>query len=191
MDRGPIGPHITCATIRKQRVDMQRHVETGQLVQDAHPTLLEVLMKSVLTVECAPCSVKLTKIKPHVVGSALDSRTGHLAARRARLPPPGRAEAQTQTSQASRGSNLNPNGDVAYVAWYVCEAVARGKEEHIASETRAARDCPVPTGEGGIHLRGYGYGCVSERSLRAYFLALSLALLRATAWVVLPVPSLG
>ena len=29
---------------------MQRHVETGQLVQDAHPTLLEVLMKSVLTV---------------------------------------------------------------------------------------------------------------------------------------------
>ena len=38
-----------------------------------------------------------------------------------------------------------------------------GKEEHIASETRAARNCPVPTGEGGIHLRGYGHGCVSDR----------------------------
>ena len=37
-----------------------KHVETGQLVQDAHPTRLEVLMKSVLTMECAPCSVKLT-----------------------------------------------------------------------------------------------------------------------------------
>ena len=33
---------------------MQRHVETGQFVQDAHSTLLEVLMKSVLTMECAP-----------------------------------------------------------------------------------------------------------------------------------------
>ena len=32
-----------------------------------------------------------------------------------------------------------------------------GKEEHIASETRAARNCPVPTGEGAIHLRGYVY----------------------------------
>ena len=31
MDRGPSGPHITCATNRKQRVDMQRHVETGQV----------------------------------------------------------------------------------------------------------------------------------------------------------------
>ena len=43
----------------------------------------------------------------------------------------------------------------ADAARYVCEAVARGKEEHIAPETRAARDCSVPTGEGGIHLRGY------------------------------------
>ena len=42
-----------------------------------------------LTMECAPCSVKLTKIKPHVVGNAPDSRIGYLAARRAPLPPPG------------------------------------------------------------------------------------------------------
>jgi len=35
MDRGPSGPRSTCATNRKQRVDMQRHVETGQFVQDA------------------------------------------------------------------------------------------------------------------------------------------------------------
>ena len=33
---------------------MQRHVETGQFAQDAHSILLEVLMKSVLTEECAP-----------------------------------------------------------------------------------------------------------------------------------------
>ena len=77
-----------------------KHVETGQLVQDAHPTLLEVLMKSVLTVEGAPCSVKLTKILPHLVGIAPDRITGHLVARQAPLPP----------SRASRGSNPIPTG---------------------------------------------------------------------------------
>ena len=31
-----------------------KHVETGQFAHDAHSTPLEVLMKSVLTMECAP-----------------------------------------------------------------------------------------------------------------------------------------
>ena len=36
MDRGPPGPHITCATFRTQRVDMHcMGRETGQVVQDA------------------------------------------------------------------------------------------------------------------------------------------------------------
>ena len=195
MDRGPRGPHESCATFRTQRGDMQRHVETGQLVQDAHSRKSS---SRFLTMECAPCTVKVNKQKLNqthkrhktygVTPLIAEVGTWQLG----RVPPPfGRAEAQTRTPQASRGSNLLPNGDATYAAGYVCEAVATGEEEHIASETRAARDCSVPTGEGGIHLRGYGYGCVSERSLRAYFLALSLALLRATAWVVRPVPAVG
>ena len=125
-----------------------KHVETGQFAHDTHSMLLEVLMKSVLTMECAPCDqVSKNGSTPQTVEPGTWWRGGRP------FPPPGRAEAQTQTSQASRGSDPKPNCDAAYAAWYVCEVVARGKEEHIAPETRVARDLAVPTGGGVILLR--------------------------------------
>ena len=72
--------------------------------------------------------------------------------------PSGRAsQGASPAPPGELGLKPEPNGDATDAARYVCEVVARGKEEHIAPETRAARDCSVPTGEGGIHLRGYGY----------------------------------
>ncbi len=58
-----------------------------------------------------------------------------------------------QTPEVRRRSN--PPQQVACTRRYVCEAEARGQEEHIAAETRVAKDLAVPTGEGAIPLRGY------------------------------------
>ena len=137
MDRGPRGPHESCATFRTQRVDMQRHVETGQLVQDAHSRKSS---SRFLTMECAPCTVKVNKQKLNqthkrhktygVTPLIAEVGTGQLG----RVPPPfGRDEAQTRTPQASRGSNRHPNGDATYAAWYVCEAGSHQQTQTIKS----------------------------------------------------------
>ena len=100
MDRGPRGPHITCATNRKQRVDMQRHVETGQFAQDAHSILLEVLMKSVLTMECAPYD----QVRKNSCGRVVEVHEagGPVLFRRGVPRPPPRGETTLKPPRATR-----------------------------------------------------------------------------------------
>ena len=146
MDRGPSGPHNTCATNRKQRVDMQGMWRQGSL-RHPGPPLRRLLIPRIRASVWEPrVTIKLVKIP--AVASSRSMRASPTAwwsfgAACPALPPEARRRStppQTHATDAAR---------------YVCEAVARGKEEHIAPETRATRDCSVPTGEGGIHLRGY------------------------------------
>ena len=54
MDRGPRGPHESCATFRKQRVDMQSMWRQGSLRMTRTP-LYWRSAEEFLSVECAPC----------------------------------------------------------------------------------------------------------------------------------------
>ena len=72
-----------------------KHVETGQFVNDAHS--VGGPHEDCLTMECAPCMVKSSKIKTNNEGEAPDRRAADRASRRAPRNP-----------QARRGLNPAP-----------------------------------------------------------------------------------
>ena len=53
MDRGPRGPHESCATFRTQRVDMQSMWRQGSLRRTRTPRCWSI-SEVILTMECAP-----------------------------------------------------------------------------------------------------------------------------------------
>ena len=152
MDRGPRGPHESCATFRTQRVDMQsmwrqgRWCRTRTLVsphQDssrwsAHHALSKLTNKKLNQTHKRHKTYGVTPLIAEVGTWQLGW-----------VPPPfGRTEAQTRTPQASRGSNLHPNGDATYAAWYVCEAGSHQQTQTIKSRPQflLARASKQPCG---------------------------------------------